>query len=91
VAALENARINPDKQLCTACNFPAPVVHQHGPALVEAINNKIVYEVTIDLIPDAGLGIVPADPDETFADDQDNTVVAPTVTADKVAGQRYPP
>jgi hypothetical protein len=51
-----------------------------------------VYEVTFNL-PDTGLGvvepaIVPAE--QTFGDDQDDTIVAPVVAADDEPEQHYP-
>jgi len=63
-AALDNAGINPQDRLhaAQAAHTAAEVVRaaaagafeQRGPALVEANQDEIVYEITIDL-PDAGL------------------------------------
>jgi hypothetical protein len=93
VRALDNAGINPDKQLRGAHDL-APTVQAQGPVIVEANNSRIIYEVTFDL-PNAGLGGVPAEPapappEETFTDDRDNILVAPTAAADKDLDQCYP-
>jgi hypothetical protein len=52
-------------------NLPPAALLQDGPALVEADNDEIVYELTFDL-PNAGLGVLepnipPAEP--TLGDD----------------------
>jgi hypothetical protein len=72
--------------------LPPTALLQDRPALVEADNDEIVYDLTFDL-PDAGLGVVepnipPAEP--TLRDDQDNTVVVPVAAADDEPEQRYP-
>ncbi len=59
-AALDNAGINAQDRLQAAQQRPEPT---NGPALIEADNDKIVYEITFNL-PNAGLGgtnVVPAD------------------------------
>jgi hypothetical protein len=62
-AALDNAGINAQDCLQAAQQRPEPTA---GPALIEAANDEIVYEITFDL-PDAGLAghgganVVPAD------------------------------
>jgi hypothetical protein len=59
-AALDNAGINPQDSLQAAQGGLGPT---NGPALIEADNDKILYEITFDL-PNAGFGganVVPAD------------------------------
>ena len=59
-AALDNAGINTQDRLQAAQLRPEPTA---GPALIEAANDKIVYEITFNL-PNAGLSganVVPAD------------------------------
>ena len=59
-AALDNAGTNAHDRLQAAQQGPGPT---NEPTLVEADNDKIVYEITFDM-PDAGLGganVVPAD------------------------------
>ncbi len=90
--ALENAGIDTEESIWAVNNLPPTALLQGGPALVEADNDEIAYELTFDL-PNAGLGIVesnipPAEP--TLGDDQDNTVVAPVVAAEDKPEQRYP-
>ncbi len=90
--ALENAGIDTEECIRAANNSPPAALPQDGPALVEADNEEIVYELTFDL-PDAGLGVVepntsPAEP--TLGDDQDDTMVAPVAAADDDPEQRYP-
>jgi hypothetical protein len=52
--ALDNAGIDPQDCLCSAQAVAATAPLRAGPALVEANDDKIVYEITFDL-PDAGL------------------------------------
>jgi hypothetical protein len=54
--ALDNAGIDPQDCLCAAQAAQAAAAgdQQRGPALVEADDNKIVYEITFNL-PNAGL------------------------------------
>ncbi len=90
--ALDDAGIDTEERIRAANNLPPAALPQDGPALVEADNDKIVYELTFDL-PDAGLGVVesnipPAEP--TLGDDQDDTVEAPVVAADDKPERRYP-
>jgi hypothetical protein len=91
--ALDNAGIDPDAQLCAACDIAVPEGEHNqlqGPALVEADDKEIVYEITFDL-PDAGLPVV--DEGAQLADNRDNTINTPVVPKDDMAnvgGQCYP-
>ena len=86
---LDYLGINPDKRLQAAHDL-APTVQAQGPAIVEADNNKIIYEVTFDLPNTRQGGLAaepaPAPPEETFTDDQDNMVITPAAAADKELG-----
>ena len=108
-AALDNAGINPQDRLhaaqaahtaAEAARAAAAAAFQHrGPALVEANQDKIVYEITFDL-PDAGLiggNAVPANdpppptPGETIMDMANDTVEFLTDTTDAIpTNRRYP-
>jgi hypothetical protein len=90
--ALENARIDTEECIWAANNLPPAALLQDGPALVEDNNDKIVYELTFNLL-DAGLGVIESNipPAElTLGDDQDNTVVTPLAAVDNKPEQRYP-
>jgi hypothetical protein len=64
--ALDNAGINSEKQTCAAkedaANANMPHNINQGPALVDADDNDIAYEIILDLL-DAGLGVnaIPSD------------------------------
>ncbi len=63
-----------------------------GPALVEADEDELVYEITFD-IPDAGLLPADDDPGEPLGDDMNDTLVAAVPGADnegEAVGRRYP-
>jgi hypothetical protein len=66
-AVLDNAGINPDMWIQAANNNIGVNAEPWGPAIVEADQDKIVYEITFDL-PDAGLApgqkAVPASADK---------------------------
>jgi len=62
------------------------------PPLVEADDNELVYEITLD-IPDAGLLPADDDPGESLGDESDDTLIEAVPGAnDKAAavGRRYP-
>ena len=107
-AALDNAGINPQDRLhaaqaahtaAEAARAAAAAAFAHrGPALVEADQNKTVYEITFDL-PDAGLiggNAVPANvppppaPGETIMDMANDTVEFLTDSTDIPTNRHYP-
>ncbi len=55
-AVLNNAGINPDVRIRAANKNIGVNAKPWGPAIVEANQDKIVYEITFDL-PDAGLAL----------------------------------
>jgi hypothetical protein len=63
-----------------------------GPALVEADEDELVYEITFD-VPDAGLLPAADDPGEPLGDDMNDTLVVAVPGADDegaAVGRRYP-
>ena len=107
-AALDNAGINPQDRLhaaqaahtaAEAARAAAAAAFAHrGLALIEADQDKIVYNITVDL-PDAGLiggNALPANvppppaPGETNLDMADDTVEFLTDTTDIPTNRRYP-
>ena len=62
VATLDNAGINPTKQIQATRDRVATATKIAGPRLVEANEDKIVYKITFDL-PDASLGQNAVPPD----------------------------
>jgi hypothetical protein len=94
-AALHNAGINTEKQLGAAQeaarNAPVDV---HQPAVIEANEDKIVYEITFDL-PNTGLpGEGQSQLQVPLGNDRDDTTIALIVPVDTDApaapSQRYP-
>ncbi len=88
--ALDNAGIDPNAQLRTACQTAKDARERggaRGPAIVEADDNKIVYEITFDL-PDAGL--LAADQGAQLADNRDDTIDIPIVPDNEGVRRRYP-
>ena len=68
-AALNNAGIDLVNRLCAARDVAvAKAATRSKPTLVEANNDKIMYEITFDL-PNAGLGVVPPDAPPPLTDD----------------------
>ena len=107
-AALDNAGINPQDHLHAAQaahtaaeaarTAAAAAFEQQGPALVEANQDRIVYEIMFDL-PDAGLiggNAVPVNappppaPGGTIIDMANDTVDFLTDTSDTTMNRRYP-
>ncbi len=88
--ALNNTGIDPDARLCPAYQI-AEDAREHngarGPAVVEANDNEIVYEVTFDL-PDVDLPA--ADQGAQLADNRDDTINIPIVPDDEGVGRCYP-
>ena len=86
--ALYNAGIDADAALRRAnlANNMPP-----GPAVTEANEDKLVYELTFDL-PDAGLAPLIANPDVLLGEDRtdDVAVVIPNDTDTASGGRRYP-
>ena len=61
-----------------------------GPALIEAVGDEIVYELTFDL-PDAGFGVPGADDTLEMGDDrQDDASTVVMAANDDTVSQRYP-
>jgi hypothetical protein len=64
MAALDNAGINPHKQLQSACMADKNRQANMAPAMIEPEQDEIVYKITFDL-PDAGLQVgIPYEVDE---------------------------
>jgi hypothetical protein len=55
--ALENAGVDTEERIQAANNLPPAALPQDGPALVEANNDEIMYQLTFNL-PYAGLGVI---------------------------------
>ena len=86
--ALYNAGINADEALRRANLGNTPP----APAVVEAEDDELVYEITLDL-PDAGLGLMNGNPAMILGEDRnDNTPVAIAEDTEDTPtdGQRYP-
>ena len=84
---MHNVGINADNAVQVAQARAAMKVEWHGPALVEADDDKIVYEITVD-IPAAGLSPPNANLPISLGDDRDNT--APTaITHDDNKERHY--
>jgi hypothetical protein len=94
-AALHNAGINMEERLQAAREAASDApVDVHQPAVVEANEDKIVYEITFDL-PNAGLpGEGQSQLQVPLGNNWDNTMIAPIVPVDTDApeapSQRYP-
>jgi hypothetical protein len=87
--ALDNAKIDPNAQLRAAHQITKDARERNGargPAVVEADDNKIIYEITFDL-PDEGL--LAADQGAQLADTRDDTIDIPIVPEGKGVGQCY--
>jgi hypothetical protein len=90
--ALDNAGINCEDMLRAAHNW---VEHEHlsnpGPAIIDANNDKIMYEVTFDL-PDAGLQGDNAVPPDNAVEAAPNplAVVATHPDPIEIKPRRYP-
>ncbi len=91
--ALDNAGIDPDVRLCATHNATVPEGEHNqlqGPALAEANDEEIVYEITFNL-PNAGPPV--DDEGAELADSRDDTVNTPVIPKDNTAnagGQKYP-
>jgi hypothetical protein len=86
--ALNNAGIDPQDRLCAA----RAAAGRTGPILVEAKDNKIVYEITFDL-PDAGLdggNVVPNDAPAPHPNGGDPIFNMANKTVEVTTNQRYP-
>jgi hypothetical protein len=86
--ALHKAGINAEDMLRAGRAQAADEAQRQGLALVEANEDKIVYEITFDL-PDAGLPTANADLQVPLGDDRDNTAAA-AVTHNDDEAQSYP-
>ncbi len=89
-AALHNAEIDMEEQLWAVqeAGSNAPV-NVHQSAVVEADEDKIVYEITFDL-PDAGLpGEGQSQLQVPLGNDWDNTTIAPIVLVDTDAPEAH--
>jgi hypothetical protein len=87
---LDNTGINPQARLRTTQNVPAanePALREAGPALIDAGNDKIVYEITFDL-PDAGL--VPPEGVAAIPLGGNDIPVPPPIPDEPVETQHYP-
>ena len=85
--ALYNAGINPDEALRRA-----NLVNETQPAVIEADNDELVYELTFDL-PDAGLAPPPINPAVPLGENRNDQghVIIPEDTDDPQSdGRRYP-
>ena len=76
----------PDAACCVA-KAAGEYDSTRGPAVVEANDNKIVYEITFNLL-DAGLPMVDQGPQ--LIDNRDDTINIPIVPDNKGIGRRYP-
>ncbi len=87
---LDNVGINPDARLCAACQIAKAAGEcngTRGPAVVEANDNKIVYEITF-VLPDVGPPTV--DQGAQLTDNRVDTINIPIVPDNKGVGQHYP-
>jgi hypothetical protein len=86
-AALHNTGINTEDMLCAARAQAADEAQWQGPALVKADEDKIVYEITLDLL-NAGLPTANADLQVPLRDDRDDTAMA-AITHNDDEARRY--
>ena len=86
-AVLHNAGVDANKMIW---NAQGEHVHVTGPALIEADEDEIVYELTFDL-PDAGLTNIETDNMSNMGNSRQDDVSAVVMGADnKASGQYYP-
>jgi hypothetical protein len=87
-AALHNAGIDANSMIQKAQGGNAP--QARVPALIEADQDKIVYELTFEL-PDSGLGVAGADDKLEIGNDrQDDASTVAMAANDDTVGQHYP-